>query len=144
MPIPRRRLPAGTLSISTAPQAASTGKRKQPGSRATNRLARVPAVRHKIARPHPVTGQLALYAIAGTPFAVDGYAKDKSDALLAKLKDHAIQEKFIYRHRYEPGDVAIYDTSLTVHSGTPIDVADGPETQRLLWRISVKGRSGGY
>jgi hypothetical protein len=33
----------------------------------------------------------------------------------------------------------IYDTSLTLHSATPIDVASGAGTERLLWRISVKG-----
>lgn len=101
---------------------------------------RVPMVRHPLARPHPITGHRALYAVAGTAVAVEGMSPAESDELLTLLKRHALQERFIYRHRYEPGDVAIYDTSLTLHSATPIDVADGPESERLMWRISVKGR----
>lgn len=101
---------------------------------------RVPAVTHRLARPHPVTGQKALYGVAGTAYAVEGMSETEGTALLEALKAHALQEQFIYRHAYEPGDVAIYDTAMTLHSGTPIEVAAGPETERLLWRISVKGR----
>lgn len=101
---------------------------------------RVPMVRHLLARPHPVTGQRALYAIAGTPVAVEDMDEAESDELLAALKAHALQDRFIYRHKYQPGDLAIYDTSLTMHSGTPIELAAGAGTERLLWRISVKGK----
>ena len=61
-------------------------------------------------------------------------------ALLEKLKDHALQEKYIYRHKYKVGDVAIWDTFQTLHSGSKINVATSEKDSRLLWRISVRGK----
>ena len=118
------------------------GELKAAWFKSEEQSSRVPAVKHPIARRHPVTGRTVLYAVAGTPIAVEGLEQEESDALLAELKAHALQERFIYRHRYEPGDVAIYDTVQTLHSGVPIDVADGAGSERLLWRISVRGLPG--
>jgi len=61
-------------------------------------------------------------------------------ALLEQLKDHVLQEKYIYRHKYQVGDVAIWDTFQTLHSGRKIDVATDNSDSRLLWRISVRGK----
>jgi taurine dioxygenase len=115
------------------------GEAKAAWFRNDEQQQRVPAVTHALVRPHPVTGQRALYAVAGTPIAIEGMSREEGDALLAELKQHALQERFIYRHKYEPGDLAVYDTSLTLHSATPIDIADGAASERLMWWISVKG-----
>lgn len=103
---------------------------------------KVPPVPHAVARAHPITGRKAIYAVAGTPFAVEGMADDEALALLAKLKAHALQERFIYRHAYRAGDVAIWDNAATLHAATPIDVATAKDTRRRLYRISVKGKPG--
>ena len=103
---------------------------------------KVPPVPHAIARAHPITGRKAIYAVAGTPFAIEGMADVEALALLATLKAHALEERFIYRHAYREGDIAIWDNAATLHSGTPIDVATGKDTRRHLYRISVKGRPG--
>ncbi|MEE8444538.1 MAG: TauD/TfdA family dioxygenase [Alphaproteobacteria bacterium] len=102
--------------------------------------AKVPVVTHPLVRGHPVTGRKALYSVAGTPCGIEGMDQDAAEALLGKLKAHALQEKFIYRHKYAAGDVVIWDTSATLHSGTKIDAATGESDSRLLWRISVRGR----
>ena len=101
---------------------------------------RVPPVRHLVIRPHDVTGRKTLYAVAGTPYAIEGMDEAEGAALLRELKDHALQERFIYRHKYREGDVAIYDTTQTLHSGTPIGPATSERDTRLLWRISVRGK----
>lgn len=100
---------------------------------------RVPAVRHLIVRPHDVTGRKTLYGVAGTPYAIEGMEEEEGAAILKELKRHALQERFIYRHRYRVGDIAIYDTTQTLHSGTPIEPARDERNTRLLWRISVRG-----
>ena len=101
---------------------------------------RVPAVRHLVIRPHDVTGRKTLYGVAGTPYAIEGLDEAEGAAILKELKRHALQERFIYRHRYRVGDIAIYDTTQTLHSGTPIAPATDERNTRLLWRISVRGR----
>jgi taurine dioxygenase len=100
----------------------------------------VPAVPHRLARPHPVTGRVSLYAVSGTPFAVEGMAEDEGGALLAKLKRHALDPRFRHLHKYRVGDIVIWDNAQTLHSAVPIDVATCDEDSRLLYRISVKGR----
>ena len=105
----------------------------------SDQVERVPAVRHLIVRPHDVTGRKTLYGVAGTPYAIDGMDEGEGAAILGELKRHALQERFIYRHKYRVGDVAIYDTTQTLHSGTPIEPARDERNTRLLWRISVRG-----
>jgi taurine dioxygenase len=61
-------------------------------------------------------------------------------ALLEQLKDHVLQEKYIYRHKYRVGDIAIWDTFQTLHSGRLIDFATDESSARLMWRISVRGK----
>ena len=101
--------------------------------------AHVPPAPHRLARRHAVTGEKALYAVAGTACAIEGMADDAAAALIAELKAHAVQERYVYAHSYEVGDIAIWDTQMTLHSATPIG-PPGPGNRRLLWRISVRGK----
>ncbi len=91
-------------------------------------------VRHRIARAHPVTGRKALYAVSGSSFGIEGMPDDEAIALLDELKAHATQPKYLYRLRYNVGDLVIWDNASLLHSATLIDPLD----PRTLWRITVK------
>ncbi|HEX5091452.1 MAG TPA: TauD/TfdA family dioxygenase [Burkholderiales bacterium] len=91
-------------------------------------------VRHRIARPHPVTGRKALYAVSGSSFRIEGMPDDEAVALLDELKHHATQEKYQVRLKYGVGDVVIWDNASLLHSATLTDPSDA----RTLWRITVK------
>jgi taurine dioxygenase len=95
-------------------------------------------VRHRIVRPHPVTGRKALYAVSGSSFGIDGMPDDEAIALLDELKTHATQPKYVYRLKYGVGDVVIWDNASLLHSATLIDPGDA----RTLWRITVKEPGG--
>jgi taurine dioxygenase len=100
----------------------------------------VVAVRHPIALRHPFTGVKSLYAVAGTPFGIEGMADDEAQDLLAELKRHVLKPEFRYDHKYELGDVAIWDTFATLHSAVPMPYADEDSPNaRLLWRVSCRG-----
>jgi taurine dioxygenase len=99
---------------------------------------RVPPIYHPLVMPHPVTGRKALYALGHGAFGIEGMNDDDAEALLESLKDHVLQEQFIYRHAYDIGDVVIWDTLQTMHKATLIDVAQHTKEERLLWRISVR------
>src|SRR4051812_19757305 len=45
-------------------------------------------VRHRVARPHPITGRKALYSVSGSSFAIDGMPDAEARALLDELKQH--------------------------------------------------------
>ncbi len=102
-------------------------------------VAKVPAVKHPLVRPHPMTGRKMLYGVAGTPYRIEGLEPGESDVLLAQLKTHATSPPFTYARKHEVGDIAIYDTNATLHSATQIGVATGSTDSRVIWRISVHG-----
>ena len=102
--------------------------------------ARVPAIYHPLVMRHPVTGTPALYALGHGAHAIKGMPGGEADSLLETLKQHALSQANVYRHRYEVGDLVIWDTLATMHRATPIDIVSSEENARLLWRISVRGR----
>jgi taurine dioxygenase len=96
----------------------------------------VPPVAHPLVRTHPETGRRALYMNPNRMEAVIGLERAESDALLDALTQHAIQEKYQYRHRWRPGDVLIWDNRCTMHKAN----ADYPEgSRRLMHRIIIEG-----
>ena len=100
---------------------------------------KVPPIFHPIAKPHPVTGRMALYAPAGTGFAVKGMADEAARDLLTELKDHVLKPEFRTMHKYRVGDLVLWDTWQTLHSAVPIETPRSEEEKRLLWRISARG-----
>jgi len=120
--------------------------RRRPGELDVNPLInddqdnRVPPVLHPMVMTHPVVQRKMLYALGHGAYGISDMADDQAYGLIESLKDHVLQEKFIYRHRYAVGDLVIWDTLQTMHSATPIDIPGSEQEQRLLWRISVRNK----
>jgi taurine dioxygenase len=95
--------------------------------------ARMPVITHRIARPHPVTGRTALYAVSGSSFGIVGMPDDEARSLLDELAAHATQPKYQLSFGYGVGDIVVWDNAALLHSATLTD----PEDARTLWRITV-------
>jgi taurine dioxygenase len=95
--------------------------------------ARMPVITHRIARPHPVTGRTALYAVSGSSFGIVGMPDDEARGLLDELAAHATQPKYQLSFKYGVGDVVVWDNAALLHSATLTD----PDDARTLWRITV-------
>jgi len=95
--------------------------------------ARMPVITHRIARPHPVTGRKALYAVSGSSFGIVGMPDDEARDLLDELAAHSTQPRYQLSFRYGPGDVVVWDNAALLHSATLID----PDDARTLWRVTV-------
>lgn len=98
----------------------------------------MPRQRHPLIMRHPVTGRPAIYA-SGTAFAIDGKPPEEGRALIRRLRIHVAEDRFRITWKAAPGDIVLWDNFSTVHSATPIDYADTPGKQRLLYRISTRG-----
>jgi taurine dioxygenase len=94
---------------------------------------RMPVITHRIARPHPVTGRKALYAVSGSSFGIVGMADDEARDLLDELAAHATQPRYQLRFKYGVGDVVLWDNAALLHSATLTD----PDDARTLWRITM-------
>jgi taurine dioxygenase len=95
--------------------------------------AKMPVITHRIARPHPVTGRKALYAVSGSSFGIVGMPDDEARDLLDELAAHATRAKYQLRFKYGVGDIVVWDNAALLHSATLTD----PDDARTLWRITV-------
>lgn len=125
---------------------ATSGRDGEAPTAALNKTqaAEVPPTPHPLVRAHTVTGDRALYGVAGTAFGIEGMAAAEGEALIAELKAHCVQDKYIYEHKYQVGDIAMWDTQMTLHAAKPIGLPEGEARERLLWRISVRGKPAVY
>jgi len=94
---------------------------------------KMPLVTHRIARPHPITGRTALYAVSGSSFGIVGMPDDEARDLLDELAAYSTQPKYQLRLHYGVGDIVVWDNAALLHSATLTDPADA----RTLWRITV-------
>ncbi len=105
---------------------------------------KLPTFYHPLVMRHHITGEKALYGVGQSSYGIKGMEDGKAVELLEQLKDHVLQEKYIYRHKYQMGDVAVWDTFQTLHSGRQIGIATCEEDSRMLWRVSVRGKPAIY
>jgi taurine dioxygenase len=115
----------------------------EPGYGASNVVARIDAsatantrsYAHPIFRTHPATGRKSIYVNRlMTEYVVD-MPRAESDALLTRLFDHQEQVQFQYEHRWQIGDVLIWDNRCTLHARRDFD----DQYLRKLRRVTVKG-----
>ncbi len=97
---------------------------------------RTPDAVHPVVRTHPFTGRKCLYVNEGFTRGIVGMPDDEARALIRELHEHCMRPEFGYRHKWQVGDVVMWDNCSTIHSGT----ADyGPQHRRLLYRTTVSG-----
>ncbi len=88
---------------------------------------------HPIARVHPETGRTALFISPGYTIGIEGMADAEAQPLLMELFRHQVRDDFVYRHRWQPGMLLMWDNRCVVHAAT--GGYDGHA--RLLHRITV-------
>lgn len=80
--------------------------------------ATMPSVTHPLVRTMPY-GRRALY-IGGHAAGIVGWPEAQALALLDELYGFITEERFIYRHKWHPWDLVIWDNRCTLHRATPL------------------------
>jgi taurine dioxygenase len=94
----------------------------------------VPKVVHPLVRPHPITGQKALFVNDGYTTHIIGMEERESDALVKRLVEQTSRPEFTYRHHWSKGDLLVWDNSSSQH----LAIADYALPQRrLMHRTTV-------
>ena len=94
---------------------------------------------HPIVRSHPETGRPALFVNLGYTIGIDGMSEADATELLTELFDHQSRPEFVYRHRWSPGLLTLWDNRCLLHTAS----GGYQGYQRLLWRITIGERANG-
>ena len=91
---------------------------------------------HPVVRTHPDTGRKCIYVSNAATLRIEGLPEDESRALIDELSAWCIRDETIYRHRWQVGDLLLWDNCSTQHFA----VGDyGPAQRRLMHRTTVGG-----
>ena len=92
-------------------------------------MERLPPVKWPLIRTLPDTGRKTLY-IGVHARAIDGMTVPEARMLLLELLEFATQRQFIYRHKWQLGDLVIWDNRCTLHRGMRYDIGVKRELRR--------------
>lgn len=87
---------------------------------------------HPAVRTHPESGKKSLFVNPVYTSRLDGLSEAESEPILDRLYRHAIRPEFCCRHRWQVGDLVVWDNRTTLHFA--VNDYDGKD--RLLYRTS--------
>lgn len=90
--------------------------------------------RHPAVAVHPRSLREILFINPAHTHGFDGMARDAGWQLVEELSGHAVQDRFVHRHDWRPGDLVIWDERATIHRGAG---DSRPEERRVLLRSIV-------
>ena len=98
--------------------------------------AATPTAMHALVQRHPVSAKPLLYVNEGHTQAIVGLSDQQSEQLLAELCAHITRDDNVYCHRWQVGDVLMWDNIATQHLAT-FDYA--LPQRRLMHRTTIAG-----
>lgn len=111
----------------------------RPGLKVPEQPEDVPGPMHPLVRIHPDTGRTALYLGRRRLYPsqyIEGMSEAESEALLAKLWDHATRDELSWTHVWKPGDFLVWDNRCAMHYREEVD-----DTQRrVMFRTQFAGQ----
>ena len=91
--------------------------------------ARFAPVRQRLVRTHPSTGRKSLY-LSSHAGSIVGWPVPEARAFLRDLVEHATQRQFVYAHRWEVGDLVMWDNRRTMHRARPFPAHEPRDMRR--------------
>jgi taurine dioxygenase len=99
-------------------------------------LDETPDIAHPIVRTHPYTGRKSLYVTAGECVGIENMPDEEAVDLIAELDAHCIRPEFLYRHKWQVGDLLMWDNTSSMH----LAICDyALPDRRLMHRTTVIG-----
>ena len=93
-------------------------------------------VRQRLVRQNPVTGEKNVF-VGSHVKQIEGMPDAEARPLIERLIDEVTRAESVYRHRWQPGDVMIWDNRCILHRGCGYD-AD--KYRRRMHQTRVRGR----
>jgi alpha-ketoglutarate-dependent 2,4-dichlorophenoxyacetate dioxygenase len=103
-----------------------------PGLASPEERAALPPVCWRMVWVNPANGRKALY-LASHAYAVEGMAPEAGKKLIDELMQAATAPGTSYEHKWQAGDVVMWDNRATMHRGRPWP----PDQARLMVRTTI-------
>jgi len=91
--------------------------------------------RHPLVCTHPETGRKALWINWVYTIEIEGMSDSEGTDLLQALLEHSVRDEFVYRHRWQPNMLTLWDNRCLQHQAT--GGYDGHH--RLMHRTTLAG-----
>lgn len=92
---------------------------------------------HPLVIRHPATGRPALFVAKDVVSGIVGMEDGEARKLIDRIEALATRPDRIYSHKWQEGDMLVWDNRCTLHRATPFDTRYG----RTLYRTQVKGEA---
>ena len=93
-------------------------------------------VRQRLVRQNPVTGEKNIF-VGSHVKQIEGMPDTEARPLIERLVEEVTRKESVYRHRWQPGDMMIWDNRCILHRGCGYD-AD--RYRRRMHQTRVRGR----
>ena len=102
---------------------------------APEHAAQVPPVPQALVRANPVNGRKAFY-VASHACEILGMPSGRARLLIRELLERATRPELVYTHRWQVGDLVMWDNRCMLHRGRPWDES---RYRRVMHRTTVAG-----
>ena len=96
----------------------------------------LPPVQHPMVRVHPESDRKAIY-VGRHASHVIGLSVNEGRTLIKELGEFATRPQFVYRHKWQAGDLVMWDNRMVMHRGRPYD----PKYKRVMHRTTIAGHA---
>ena len=110
------------------------GDRNRPATATAGYRAEASPPLRPLVKTHPVTGRAALY-IGRHAYGIPGLTDEASERLLRDLADFACRPPRVHTHRWQRGDVVIWDNRCVLHRARSWDLREA----RVMHHTRVNG-----
>ena len=86
-------------------------------------------VRQRLVRTHRKTGRKSLF-LSSHAGRILGWPAPEAQILLRELTEHATQREFVYSHKWQVGDLVMWDNRTTMHRARPYEDSVYPRDLR--------------
>jgi alpha-ketoglutarate-dependent 2,4-dichlorophenoxyacetate dioxygenase len=97
--------------------------------------AQVPPVYQALVRVNPANGRKAFY-VGSHACEIPGMPTEEARALLRELREACTRPELVYTHRWQVGDLVMWDNRCMLHRGRPWDES---RYRRVMHRTTVAG-----
>lgn len=94
-----------------------------------------------VVQTHPSTAARHLYFSHAMIQDIPALGLDEGMKLIMAVHDVITADHLVYKHKWAPGDLIVFDNRICLHTPYPYAFDDYPRTRRLLHQIIVGGRT---